>query len=581
MMKKDFYNKKIPVSKAKNVVDKKAEMRNKIYAYILCGLFVFWTIASVLGIVSFVRTSEKSAGVEMITASAEAMENGVYVGYSYQNLFDISAINTVDESAVDDYTVTVDYLTSSITFKFSSVGEAGDRYHRLGTIREILPSLAYTIEESGVASYVNYFSNKHTSGAVSLYTLSDDGSYSRFVLNSYSSYDYSSATASIHSYNAKVSSALLDTSLYLKYTIANANTVSYVESYMMVISSLPSFSGTYGGYALNGFSSYVKYLFSTNTNCALQVAGGSITEEDLQNAKQEGYNEGYNVGASEGYSNGYTEGETVGKESGYEEGYNVASNLFKSGIFANAEYRVNLTDWITGDGEDFGDVRGTWEVIPENAYIPGGLNVSVLFDYYTAGGGTFETWSLTFKFADPIPLKSFYVGAVGGTAVNIPSIAISAEAVDTSVTLDPYWAESDDGTPYISFMGNSNTSITSITFSLNRRQDSVAFTLYDLNYRNSAIVQDSYNQGYREGSIVGREEGRKDGYADGKAVGYKEGVAAANDYTFDGLLTAVIDVPVQAFTSLFNFEILGVNLANFFLALLSICIVLAVVKLLI
>lgn len=68
-----------------------------------------------------------------------------------------------------------------------------------------------------------------------------------------------------------------------------------------------------------------------------------------------------------------------------------------------------------------------------------------------------------------------------------------------------------------------------------------------------------------------RDEGYNEGYA--------EGVASAGEYTFMGLLSAVMDAPVQAFTGLFNLDILGVNLASFFYAIFTVCVILAVLRL--
>lgn len=61
--------------------------------------------------------------------------------------------------------------------------------------------------------------------------------------------------------------------------------------------------------------------------------------------------------------------------------------------------------------------------------------------------------------------------------------------------------------------------------------------------------------------------------------GFDNGVLDAHSFTFENLLTSVIDVPIRAFTDLFNFELLGVNLASFFFALISVCTVIAVIKL--
>lgn len=94
---------------------------------------------------------------------------------------------------------------------------------------------------------------------------------------------------------------------------------------------------------------------------------------------------------------------------------------------------------------------------------------------------------------------------------------------------------------------------------------------YDLG--SSQINQSSYNAGYDKGYALGAET-----YYD---IGYNQGVNSAHEYTFDSLLSSVFDVPVRTFTSLFNFEILGINMASFFLSILTLCAVLAVVKMLI
>ena len=74
-----------------------------------------------------------------------------------------------------------------------------------------------------------------------------------------------------------------------------------------------------------------------------------------------------------------------------------------------------------------------------------------------------------------------------------------------------------------------------------------------------AIQRNAYNQGYN--------------------YGLNRGLTEASDYSFFSLLSAVIDVPIQAFTSLFNFDLLGINLANFFYAIFTVCVILAVLRL--
>lgn len=100
-----------------------------------------------------------------------------------------------------------------------------------------------------------------------------------------------------------------------------------------------------------------------------------------------------------------------------------------------------------------------------------------------------------------------------------------------------------------------------------------------------------YNQGYANGSSAGYSsgyaEGEAAGYRDGYGVGngvgynngYSDGVEAGGNYTFFSLISAVIDAPVQAFMGLFNFELLGVNLAGFFTGLLTLAFIVTVVRL--
>ena len=64
----------------------------------------------------------------------------------------------------------------------------------------------------------------------------------------------------------------------------------------------------------------------------------------------------------------------------------------------------------------------------------------------------------------------------------------------------------------------------------------------------------------------------------GYSTGYNKGVAESNDYTFLGLIGSVIDAPIQAFTNLFNFDLLGFNLLNFVRALFTLTVIIIVAR---
>lgn len=84
------------------------------------------------------------------------------------------------------------------------------------------------------------------------------------------------------------------------------------------------------------------------------------------------------------------------------------------------------------------------------------------------------------------------------------------------------------------------------------------------------IDDNKYMQGYEDGKRAQSQSYYEEGYSDG--------YTAAGSGTFTNLFTAVIDAPVQAFTNLLDFEILGVDMKKFALALVSIALVLAIVR---
>ena len=96
------------------------------------------------------------------------------------------------------------------------------------------------------------------------------------------------------------------------------------------------------------------------------------------------------------------------------------------------------------------------------------------------------------------------------------------------------------------------------------------------------LVDVYYARGFDEGEVTGYSNGITAGYQAGRQTGYEigfnAGIESANDYSFSSLIGAVIDVPVSAFQGLFNFEILGINIAGFLLSLMTIGLIVALVR---
>ena len=69
-------------------------------------------------------------------------------------------------------------------------------------------------------------------------------------------------------------------------------------------------------------------------------------------------------------------------------------------------------------------------------------------------------------------------------------------------------------------------------------------------------------------------QGQQAGYDSG----YAAGIAAGGNNSFLSLITAVVDAPITAFTSLLNFDILGFNIKNVVLSLLTAALIIACIR---
>lgn len=118
-----------------------------------------------------------------------------------------------------------------------------------------------------------------------------------------------------------------------------------------------------------------------------------------------------------------------------------------------------------------------------------------------------------------------------------------------------------------SFSFNNATTVSEYVF--NRTSvDNYEYQLgYDLGYREGLNVntEGSYNKGYNDGFVVGEN------------VGYENGLNKQENQ-FTNLITAVIDVPIKTFLSLFDINIFGYDLKAFVISLFSIALVISIVR---
>lgn len=97
------------------------------------------------------------------------------------------------------------------------------------------------------------------------------------------------------------------------------------------------------------------------------------------------------------------------------------------------------------------------------------------------------------------------------------------------------------------------------------------------------VFKAGYSAGYETAknqyTNSGYQDGYRVGYREGELAGYNEGIADSNEYSFFNLFGSLIDVPLNAISSLFNFDIFGINVMDFVSSLFTICVALLVLKL--
>lgn len=133
---------------------------------------------------------------------------------------------------------------------------------------------------------------------------------------------------------------------------------------------------------------------------------------------------------------------------------------------------------------------------------------------------------------------------------------------------------------FISYVDINNNNLNIfIPLDSNITSDYFTFRTYYTSAGNNDSYLEGVNVGYSNGFINGQKEGETIGYNKGYNIGYNVGLNDSNQYTFLNLISATIDAPISYFQSLFNFELLGVNLQGFITGLFTLCVIVTIIKL--
>lgn len=254
----------------------------------------------------------------------------------------------------------------------------------------------------------------------------------------------------------------------------------------------------------------------------------------------------------------------------YKEGYAAASDDLSLGVLKGSKISATFTY-----------ENGTKTITDEEpVFTYNGIDLSGYASkyYYNDNNSDYilETADVTITFAEAFTYEAFPIGFYGNSAsVVYGGYFIGSDGKQYSCERDV----SSNGSAFKIGEGtyDSNLQVKAIKIGFGRASDTLNGTVivHSGQYRNG------YANGYNDGEFAGFSDGVKVGKRDGYEAGYNEGYSYGmnvSDGGFIKLLSATIDAPVKAFTSLLNFEVLGVNMKDFVLSILTLMFVLTIVR---
>lgn len=305
------------------------------------------------------------------------------------------------------------------------------------------------------------------------------------------------------------------------------------------------------------------------------------------------YQIGFNEGKIQGYENGYNKGST----DGYTKGQQNAIETINNAYYLNKYFFNNNT-------EATGKVYET-KYSSSNDTLLGNFNLGVSTD----NGLTFINAKEYYKDYTPQSYNYIEINTVNedfiygynqlifnglpiGTLIHLQLKFIAKnEYTDISYAVD-----SKGGLYYLHGGQNGyvpNTCLYSIringfigyNFETGKEnkplEDATFFNFKDFanfsvtlpkDYTNKSVYENGYNNAkneYYNKWYIGRYQ-----------QGYNDGTKNAGNYTFLSLMGSVVDAPIKAISDMLNFEILGFNMKQFFYAIMTVCIIVTIVKLL-
>lgn len=343
-----------------------------------------------------------------------------------------------------------------------------------------------------------------------------------------------------------------------------------------------------------------------------ESGGGSGEDTDTQAIYQQGYNDGLEQARAEyeqkdayqdGYAAGfaeaavikYQEGYEAGRKKGYEEGYaqgykdgynkaiQDSAERFQYGIFAKCSFTAKIAI-LDESGNIQTYLIPNFKMNYGYGYIYIGIQGhNQLADKYAEVTGTTNTANdisgieyveITCDFENEFDYNIFPMYTTSANAV--PYISLKYDASENMINCELDTATTEQYKKYkLPNYWFGNTWISQVIIKIPNQDTNIAsFMLYSP----SGQYFNGYDVGYAAGSKNENSASYAKGYQDGVIDGKKEGIEISKTGDWKNLISAVIEAPVNAFQSLFNFEILGLDMRAAVGSILALCVLLIIIK---
>lgn len=245
-----------------------------------------------------------------------------------------------------------------------------------------------------------------------------------------------------------------------------------------------------------------------------------------------------------------------------------------STVFYEGPYMLGNVSSIKGNVV-FYDVAASLNT-EKHAWYPSSISAGKYVCFGLPLGSTFSpNDTITYKFSSPVATQMM-VGVYDSERKIVYFKAFLNNVSNVSFSAFDYrMSNANDRIVFYGFVKDSSFSV----------DDFYVPTAVDTLYVTTSEGQESYNSGFNAGvnSVKSQYESQLEAVKENaRQKGFSEAEAMFNngntDYSFFGLISAVIDAPIKAIRGLLNFDILGVNMFAFVTSLFSLAVILMFIK---